>query len=102
MPSDGDGANAEDRRDGNYRLPLEFMHHDDSAPAWVQAIECPPHGRSDQKRPFRVVLPDRHVTQFERVAPAHRLTAPLISSNVHEYTDQPGFLTPQSTRNEFA
>lgn len=101
MPPDRDGGDAKERRDEGDREPLDFIHHDDSSATWRQVVECPPHNRSDQKRSFRVIVLDCRVTQVELVALADRFFAPLISSNVHEYADQPCLLILQSARNGF-
>jgi hypothetical protein len=99
MPSDGDGADAKERGDGVHREPLDFIHDDDSSATWRQVVECPPHRRPDQKGPFRVIVRDGRLTQVELMALADRFLAPLISSNVNEYADQPCFLISQSVRN---
>jgi len=99
MPPDCDGVNAKEGRDGSHRQSLEFVHHDDSSATRRQVVERPPHRRPDQKCPFWVVVLDRRVTQVELVTLADRLLAPLISSNVDEYADQPCLFITQSARN---
>jgi len=101
MPPDGDAADAKNGRDGGHRESLKFVHHDDSSATRRQVVECPPHRGSDQKRPFRVFVLDYRVTQVELVALADRFFAPLISSNVDQYADQPCLFIPQSAWNGF-
>lgn len=101
MPPDSNGVDAKERRDRGHRESLEFEHHDDSSATWRQVVERPPHRRPDQKRPFRVIVLDCRVTQLALVALADRFLAPLISSNVNEYADQPRLFIPQSARNGF-
>jgi hypothetical protein len=98
MPPDGDGVDAKKRRDRSHRESLELIHHDDSAATRGQVIERPPHGRSNQERPFRVVVGDCCGLQVGLVALVNFLPAPLISSNVDEYADQPCFLLLRSAR----
>ena len=101
MPPHGNGVDSKEARDGGHREPLEFVHHDDSSATWRQVVECPPHRRPDQKRPFRVIVLAWRAPQVELVALANRFLAPLISSNVNEYADQPCLFIPQSARNGF-
>ena len=96
MPPHGNGVDSKEGRDGGHREPLEFVHHDDSPATWRQVVECPPHRHPDQKRPFRVIVLDWRAIQVELVAVANCFLAPLISSNVNEYSDQPCLFTPES------
>lgn len=99
VPADGDGVDAEERRDRGHGQTLEFVHHDDRSTSRWQVVECPPHRGPDQKRPFRVIVPGCRVTQLELMALADHFLAPPISSNVDEHADQPRLFIPRSVRN---
>ncbi len=101
MPTDGYGTDAEERCDGGHGEALEFVHHDDSSAARRQVVECAPDDRPDQKGPFWVIVLDGRVTQVEFVALPDRFFAPLISSDVNEYANQPCLFIPQSVGNGF-
>lgn len=99
MPTNGDGADAQQRRDGGHRESFDLAQYDDSSAARRQAIECPPHAGSHDEVGFGIVPRNGRVCHDGHVAGANSLLPPLIPPHIYEDPDEPRFLVPQSLRN---
>ena len=94
VPANRDSADSEQRSDRIHRHCLELIHHDDGATSWGQPVQgLPDRGFCNQGR-FRVLprLRGRGIIPRPVVAVANPTFPPLVTTDIDEDTDQPGFL----------